>query len=266
MQYYDGLDASSTHSLTADLSNATAQDVIAIRRAFALQRYQEARAAFGSEYVDYLRYCGVIPSDSRLQRPEYLGGGKQTVTFSEVLRTEGASGSGLGDLGGHGIAALRSNRYRRFFEEHGHIITCMSIRPKSVYMNPGPKMFTKTTKEDYFQKELQMIGMQEIKNREVYAGHTTPDGTFGFAPRYHDYFNKQSYVSGQVSITNGSAREFSMARDFSAADPALNSSFIECSPRNDMWSSTAEEDFQCMIQHQTVARRYVGKQDVGRIV
>jgi len=170
-------------NIVADLQEATSADVRAVREAFALQRYQEARARYGSKYVDYLRYCGVNPSDSRLQRPEYLGGGKQTITFSEVVRTEGAAGTALGQLGGHGIAAMRTNRYQRYFEEHGHVISCLSIRPKSVYIRNTPKNFIKTTKEDYFQKELQDIGQQELYNKEVYSQHADPDGIYGQAYR-----------------------------------------------------------------------------------
>ena len=96
-----------------------------LREAFAIQRYEEARARFGSRYTEYLRYLGVRSSDARLQRPEYLGGGSQTIQFSEVLQT--AEGSDpVGDLKGHGIAAMRSNRYRRFFEEHGIVLTLVS--------------------------------------------------------------------------------------------------------------------------------------------
>ena len=73
--------------LYADLSTATGANINDVRTAFALQRYQEARARYGSRYTEYLRYLGINPSDARLQRPEYLGGGRQTIAFSEVLQT-----------------------------------------------------------------------------------------------------------------------------------------------------------------------------------
>ncbi len=73
--------------LIADLGQATAIDIIEFRKAFALQRFAEARAKFGSRYTEYLRYLGATPADARLQRPEYLGGGKTRVSISEVLQT-----------------------------------------------------------------------------------------------------------------------------------------------------------------------------------
>jgi hypothetical protein len=159
----------------ADLSAVTGTSINLLREAFALQRFQEARARYGSRYTEYLRYLGVRPSDARLQRPEYLGGGRDTIQFSEVLSSNGASGGNLGQLGGHGIAGHRSNRYRRFFEEHGYVISLMSIRPKTIYTDGSPRHLNRTTKEDFWQKELQHIGQQEILNKEVYAAAATPD-------------------------------------------------------------------------------------------
>lgn len=70
--------------IRADLTAAGAVAVNDVRLAFALQRYQEARAQYGSRYTEYLRYLGVSSSDARLQLPEYLGGGQ---SHSLVLRS-----------------------------------------------------------------------------------------------------------------------------------------------------------------------------------
>ncbi len=136
----------------ADLTGATAADVNTVRRAFALQRYQEARARYGSRYTEYLAYLGVRSADSRLQRPEYLGGGKATIQFSEVLQTAEGTGSVVGELLGHGISGLRSRKYRRHFSEHGHVISLLSVRPKSMYSNSLHRMWSRRFKEDYCQK------------------------------------------------------------------------------------------------------------------
>ena len=192
----------------ADLSSVTGVDINTVRQAFALQRFEEARARYGSRYTEYLRYLGVRSSDARLQRPEYLGGGRQTIQFSEVLQTSATSGSNpLGDLGGHGITAMRSNRFRRFFEEHGIVMTLMSVRPRTIYANPVARQFMRGlalagmsgTKEDYWQRELQHIGQQEVNGLEVdvSAGNTS----FGFQDRYDEYRRLESSVAGQFRTT-----------------------------------------------------------------
>ena len=157
----------------AELSTATGTDVNEFRLAFALQRYKEARAKYGARYTEYLRYLGIRASDQRLNRPEFLSGSRQTIAYSEVLQTapepSGPNDSVVGQMKGHGIAALRGNRYRRFFEEHGHVITTMFVRPKSIYQNMLEKKWKRTDKESYWQKELQQIGQQEVRRKEIFA-------------------------------------------------------------------------------------------------
>ena len=247
-------------TLYADLSTATAIDVADFREAFALQRYQEARSRYGSNYVDYLRYLGIKPSDSRLQRPEYLGGGRQSISFSEVLSTNDAGT--LGELGGHGIGAVRSNKYRRYFEEHGFVITMMVVRPKPIYVNGLPRKFSRTTKEDYYQKELESIGQQEILNKEVYAAHTNPIATFGYQNRYREYTEEQSRVSSE--FRNSTSYDWHFGRIFSS-NPALNQTFIECDPTKRVFADQTEDSLQVMVQHNVQARRMVSKRSIGSV-
>lgn len=245
--------------LYADLTNATAADINDIRWAFAIQRYKEARLRYGSRYTEYLRYLGVRSSDARLQRPEYLGGGKQTIQFSEVMQTgvstSGTPGTGVGILKGHGLAALRSNRYRRFFEEHGYVISLLSVRPKSIYGNGLPKHLLRTTKEDFWQKELQHVGQAEVYNKEVYSGDSGPDDVFGYQDRYDEYRREESRVSGE--FRSSTLNSWHLARLF-AGDVALNSSFITCDPaENRILQSTATDSLQIMAHHSMQARRLV---------
>jgi hypothetical protein len=250
--------AAGDNKLYADLSNASAATINDLRLAFATQNYQELRARYGSNYVDYLAYLGITSADARLQRPEYLGGGKQTIAFSEVLATgsEGAT-TNVGDLAGHGIAALRSNKFTRFFQEHGHLITMMSVRPKAVYSDGLPRKFSRTEKEDYYQRELELIGQQEVLNQEVYASHSTPGGTFSYADRYHEYREEPSRVSGEFR-PGESLDSYTLARSFSS-DPSLNQTFVECSPSKRIHADTSGPTIWAMCNHRVAARRLVRK-------
>lgn len=245
--------------LMADLSLATAADINDIRWAFAIQRYKEARLRYGSRFTEYLAFLGVRSSDSRLQRPEYLGGGKQTIQFSEVLQTgvstSGTPGTGVGILKGHGIAALKSNRYRRFFEEHGYVISLLSVRPKSIYGNGIPKHLLRTTKEDYWQKELQHVGQAEIYNQEVYSADIGPTDVFGYQDRYDEYRREESRISGE--FRSSALNSWHLARIF-ASDVTLNASFITCDPAESrILQSTSTDSLQIMAHHHIAARRLV---------
>lgn len=247
--------------LQVDLTGATAADVNSIREAFALQRYKEARARYGSRYTEYLRYLGVKSSDSRLQRPEYLGGGKQTLQFSEVLQTgnDGYDGGasnplGVGNLRGHGIGALRTNRYRRFFEEHGYVFTLMSVKPKTIYASGLPRTWSRSTKEDFWQKELEHIGQQEVYNKEVYWGDTAPNDVFGYQDRYDEYRRQESTIHGEFRDTT--ANFWHMARIF-ASDVTLNAAFVSSVPTDRIYQATGPSELNIMVAHSIQARRMV---------
>lgn len=244
----------STYELYADLSGATAATVAQLREAMQLQKFAEARQNWGEEYVDYLRYLGIRPSDARLQRPEYLAGGKQTIAFSEVLNTTGANTPGA--MVGHGIAAVRSNRFRRFFEEHGVVMSMMSVRPKSLYVNGLPKKFSRTEYDDYYQRELEVIGDEEVLNKEIYAADSGPTDVFGYSPRYYSYRQEPSYVSAEMR--NSTNYDFHLGRIF-GSDVALNDSFIECNPSKRVFSDQTEDSLWVMVNHSIQARRQVRK-------
>lgn len=245
-------------NLYADLSDASAVTVNVLREALALQRYEEARARYGSRYTEYLQYLGVKSSDARLQRPEYLGGGQNTIQLSEVLQTAADGANPVGTLRGHGISSMRSNRFRRFFEEHGYVITLLSIRPKTIYATGLFRHWNRRTKEDFWQKELEHIGQQEVLVKEVYAGADGtplgPEDVFGYQDRYDEYRRTESSIGGEFRTTD--LNYWHLARIF-AADVALNDTFVECVPTERTFAVPSKDVFYIMAKHQIQARRLV---------
>lgn len=243
-------------TMAADLSGVSAVTINALRQASAIQRYQEMRARYGSRYVEYLASLGVRSSDARMQRPEYLGGGRQTLQFSEIVQTaEGTSP--VGELRGHGITALRSNKYQCFFEEHGFVFTLIFVRPKTIYERGLFRMWNRRTKLDYWQRELQHIGQQAVLNKEVYAAHASPDGTFGYQDRYDEYRRSESLVSGEFRTSLQDFWHF--ARIFGSA-PALNSTFVSCVPAERPFAVPSEDVLQVHARHSIGARRLVASE------
>lgn len=245
----------------ADLSQVSAATILQLRLAMALQRYAENRARFGSRYPEYLLALGVTPDDARLDRPEYLGGGQQTITFSEVLQT-GVTTSGntlgVGTMRGHGIAALRSNRFRKFFSEHGFIHTFVVVRPRTVYPQGLPRIYSRVTKEDYWQPELEHIGQQEILNKEIMWQPTTDgDTVWGYQDRYDEYRRLESTVHGEFRTT---LNFWHAAREFTTR-PALNAAFTLANPTNRIYSVTdpAVDKLYLQVRHSHQARRLLSR-------
>lgn len=249
----------------ADLSQAAAASITAIRRAFALQRYAENRARWGSRYSEYLRKgFGATPPDARLQRPEYLGGSRQRVSVSEVLQT--APGQtprfGVGDLYGHGIGLARNGGYRAKFQEHGYVISLLSIRPKAMYTNGVERTWLRRDREDFFQPELQFVGQQQVWQQEVYATGVNKDNVFGWSDRYQEYRYQRSGISGEF---RQNLDYWHLGRKF-ATEPALNESFVECKPSKRIFNEQTANSLWIAVDHSIAARRRVSRNAAGRVL
>lgn len=251
---------SPTTNLFANVTGSTTMATADLREALALQRYQEARSRYGSRYTEYLRYLNVRSSDARLQLPEYLGGGRSPLQFSEVLQTAEGTNA-VGTMRGHGISSMRTNRYRRFFEEHGYVFTLLIARPKGVYTQGIPKHWNRRTKEDFWQRELEHIGQQEILRKEVYAAAASPEATFGYQDRYDEYRRNESGVCGEFRTTL--LNYWHMARVF-ASEPSLNSAFVTSNPTNRIYPVTTVDTLYIMANHSMQARRLVSNNATPR--
>ncbi|AXL15466.1 major capsid protein [Microviridae sp.] len=251
----------------ADLTSATGADIIDVRRAFALQRYQEARARYGTRFSEYLRYMGVRPSDQRLDRPELLSGSTSTINFSEVLQTAqppagGRTDYGVGDMYGHGVAAFKTRKARRFIEEHGYLYTFVSVRPKAMYYKGMPRHFLKTTKEDYWQKELEAIGQQAILQGEIYGSPGLSFNEWAYSDRYQEYRTAYSTVAGEFRDI---LDYWHMGRDL-PSNTALNEDFIKCVPTKRIHNVQTNNALWAMVNNHTVARRLVSKSAYSKVL
>lgn len=234
-----------------------------LRLATALQRMQEVRAKYGSRYIDYLAYYGVKCSDARLQLPEYLGGGKNLLQISEVLQTTPTQDSYVGDMYGHGIMSMRSNRFKFFAEEHGVIISLMSVLPHNMYSDGVDRMWLKTTKDEFYQKELNTIGMQEIYNAELFVDKPeTQKATFGYQDRYNEYRHAMSKIHGDFRKTMD---YWHLARQFDSL-PVLNASFIKAQPSKRIFAEQTSNCLWVMAKHNLKALRCMPKKAQTKIM
>lgn len=216
--------------LFADMSNINSATINELRQAFQIQKWMERSARSGSRYTEVLQsFFGVSPRDSRLQRPEFLGGGKMPLSISEVLQTSETNTTALGEFAGHGITYGSTARFRKFFTEHGLIIGIMSVLPRTAYCQGLPKLFSKFDKYDYFWKEFAHLGEQEIKNSEIFyaveAGNKSND-TFGYTARYNEYRYIPDTIHGQMLST---LSYWHLGRMFNTL-PVLNNNFIKSDP------------------------------------
>ena len=129
-------------------------------------------------------------------------------------------------------------------------------------MNGIPREWLKTTKEDFFQRELANLGQQEVWEAELYGEEER--NVFGYQDRYHEYRSHPSQVSQDFRDTLNS---FHLAKDL-GEDPVLNQSFVECNPSRRIFQITDEtvDTLWCMVNNHLVARRLVPKRANPRIL
>lgn len=245
-------------NVRAYLSEATGIPINDLRLALALQRDMESKAQFGSRYSEVLAHeFGIRNQDARLQRPEYLGGGKSVIQFSEVLSTDG---SNTGDMYGHGISAMRTNSFRRFIPEHGIVMSLMSVLPEPLYTVGLNRSFIRETKEDYFDKTLQFIGEQEVYNKEIQVTHSDREGIFGYQKRYDEYRYIPSSIGGDMRTT---LNTWHYGREFSG-DVALNQTFTDCTPTKRTQADLTAKSMIITAHHNLIAKRQIAKNPMPR--
>jgi hypothetical protein len=228
-----------------------------LRRSIKLQEWLEKNARAGSRYIEQiLSHFGVKSSDSRLQRPEYLGGGKAPVTISEVLSSfqDGAS-EPQGNMSGHAVSVGRSNSFKKSFEEHGYIIGIMSVIPRTAYQQGLPRHFSKFDRFDHYWPEFANIGEQEIKMKELFTTYDGPnqnEQTFGYQSRYAEYKFQPTTVHGNFKDT---LAYWHMGRIFENA-PDLNNSFVSADPTDRIFAvNDGNNNLYCQIFNKVDALR-----------
>lgn len=218
---------------SVDFEN-TSVTINELRRSIRLQEWLEKSARAGARYVEQiLAHFGVRSSDARLQRPEFLGGGRTPVRISEVLSTyqdPDENGNPQANMAGHGVSFGAQNGFRRFFEEHGYVIGVMSVIPKTAYQQGVPRHLTRFDKFDYYWPEFAHIGEQEVKQKEIFFNGSTADAeaTFGYQSRYAEYKYGVSTVHGEMKST---LNFWHLGRIFETP-PSLNQDFVTAVPSN----------------------------------
>lgn len=218
-------------SVTFENSSITIND---FRRSLAIQRWLENNARGGGRYVEQIMsHFNVRVPDYRLQRAEYLGGGKQPVVISEVLATAGADDQPpVGDMKGHGISVGKSNRFTYRCQEHGWIIGIISIMPVGSYDLGIERMWQRPLKYDYAWPELARLGEQQILSKELFFDfdQASPNNdTFGYIPRYSEYKFKNDRFTG---LFRTSLAFWHLGRIFTSR-PQLDNQFLKMDEDND---------------------------------
>lgn len=202
-----------------------------LRLAFAIQKFYERDARSGTRYVEVLKaHFGVTSPDSRLQRPEYLGGNRVPININQVVQQSAtvSGGTPQGTPVGLPQTADSNSDFTKSFVEHGFVIGLMVARYDHTYQQGLDRMWSRKTRFDYYFPVFANIGEQPVLNKEIYAqGNATDDEVFGYQEAWADYRYRPSRVTGQMrSQYDQSLDVWHLADDYNLL-PTLSSSWIQ---------------------------------------
>jgi len=234
--FIKGSAASGLPQVYADLSQATATTINALRQSFQIQKLLERDARGGTRYTELVRsHFGVISPDARLQRPEYLGGGSQRISINPVAQTtpvlEDQSTTPQGNLAAVGTVLAHNHGFTQSFTEHGYIIGLAMVRADLTYQQGLRKHWSRRTRYDFYFPAFAMLGEQAVLRQEIYAtGSTNDELVFGYQERWAEYRYNPSEITGLMrSTTVPTLDAWHLAQKFTAP-PTLSAAFIEEDP------------------------------------
>jgi hypothetical protein len=248
-------DSSGTEHLYADLSTATAATINQLRQAFQIQKLLERDARSGTRYSEIVRaHFGVNFLDVTY-RPEFLGGSSTPINISTVPQTSSTDAtSPQGNLAAFGTAVSKGGGFTKSFTEHGVVMGIASVRADLTYQQGLNRMWSRSTRYDFYWPALAHIGEQAVLNKEIYCQDSTVDtgstGTpdnekvFGYQERWAEYRYRPSMITGSLrSSATTPLDAWHLSQEFTAL-PELNETFItENPPMDRVVAVTTEPDF-----------------------
>lgn len=237
-----------------------------LRQAVRLQEWMERNALAGSRYNEsIMAHFGRRTSDSRLQRAEFLGGGKVTLKINEVVNTAWSTDASdnnvpAGTMSGHGIAYTDQPSFTYNCEEHGFIVGILSIMPVTAYSQGLPRYFKRPTFLDYPWPSFAHLGEQPVYDWEIFSDgaslqedETGSYPVFGYQSRYADWKHALSSCHGDFRT---SLDFWHLTRKFSSA-PVLSANFNTLDPVdfNRIFAVETGDKFWIYMYHNLTVKR-----------
>lgn len=218
----------------ADLADGAELVVNDIRLAFQIQRLLEANARGGTRYQEIVySLFNVLGSDSRFQRPELLGIGRQNFNVNPVVQTSESNSTPQANISAFGTTIGNKHGFAKSFNEHGMVIGFISSKADLIYQQGVERKWTRQTRYDFYFPQFAHLGEQGIYNREIYfqgtagASGDTDNAVFGYQERWSEMRYKNSLVTNQMRSSDPTSLDvWHMAQDFTAL-PELGYAFSQ---------------------------------------
>lgn len=186
--------------LVADLTQATAATINALRLSFATQRILE-RDVFGNRFREIIKnHFHTDNSDARMQIPEFLFSFRQPLNMTEVPQTSSTDAvSPQGNLSAYSHTVALNHGFTKSFTEWSIILGVMCVRADSSFSQGIEKQWQRKRRLDYYWPELCHIGEQPIPTKCLFADGTSNDDTvFGYQEAWAEMKYERNINSGYM--------------------------------------------------------------------
>ena len=235
--------------LQVDLSSAVGATVNQLRQAFAIQKYYEKLALYGSRYIEFVRgMFNVTIADYRVQRSEYLGGKSIPINMNQVIQTDATRKSSYyedntwltedttpqGNTAAYSLTTDREDGiWTHSFQEHGILMGLTVVRQVHTYQQGLNRMFSKKGKLDFYVPVFANLGNEPIYNKEIYLDGTDDDEeVFGYQEAWANERFMPDIVTGEMRSNYDQSLDIWHWADYYETRPTLSSEWIDETSEN----------------------------------
>lgn len=233
-------------NLFADLQAATGATINQLRQAFAIQKFYEKQALYGTRYIEMIKgHFHVTNPDFRMQRPEYLGGMQTPININQVIQTDATRQSSYYDTtnstwvtpdttpqGNAAAFSLTAGRehdlFTHSFTEHGILMGLCCVRTVHTYQQGLNAQYSKRKFTDFYFPEFANLGNTAVYNREIYLQNTSTDTeVFGYQEAWATERYFPDIVTGEMRSNYDQSLDVWHWADYYNAKPTLSTQWID---------------------------------------
>lgn len=209
-------------------------DINEFRATLALQNFKENNLRLGNRYDEKLQwYWDVSIQNDLLDEPEYIGGMRSSIAIQQVAQTsETTDKTPQANLAAYSQTNDMKEITTKTCKEYGIILGIGVLRLNGhTYTQGMRKQLTKENYRSLVWKEFTNLGLQPVKNKEIYVSGNdeTDEKTFGYQEIYNEWRYRSNEAHGEFTQTDNSNFNYALS-DYYTSTPILRSEFLEERP------------------------------------
>ena len=153
-----------------------------------------------------------------------------------VAQTSESNTTPQGTLSAFAAITVQGAGFTKSFVEHCVVLGLLCVRADLTYQQGLPRMFSRSTRWDFYWPGLAHLGEQAVLNKEIYCqgpavlnsdNEPVDNDVFGYQERFAEYRYYPSKITGKLrSTAAGSLDAWHLSQEFDDL-PTLSPEFIE---------------------------------------